>query len=217
MANQKLEQLATENESLKRLLRSLGLHDDFLVAYSNAAWVAPTISQAILKSEDFSQARPCLSPSLSLSLLQPHMPQGTECERVLHSPGLSRPDTLISEQEPQNSIQTDDTLAWELTNFLNDSACLSEQTDGPTDNLDHLTMESLMAQAFTNAVPAYNVSDTTSLCSWAFSLVLKSNLKGYSTTDLDLKLRAGYRHGATPTEGCRIDNKILLNVLAEVM
>lgn len=80
-----------------------------------------------------------------------------------------------------------------------------------------LTMDALMTKAFGNPVTVDDVSDTTTLCSWAFSLLLKSNLKGYSAADLDLKLRAGYRHGVTPTEGCRIDNKVLLNVLAEVV
>ena len=78
-------------------------------------------------------------------------------------------------------------------------------------------MDALMTKAFSNEVTVEDVSDTTTLCSWAFSLVIKSNLKGYSAADLDLKLRVGYRHGATPTEGCRIDNKVLLSVLAEIM
>ena len=78
------------------------------------------------------------------------------------------------------------------------------------------TMDALMTEAFSNAVTAEDVSDTTTLCSWAFALVLKSNLKGYSAADLDIKLRVGYRNGATPTEACRVDNKVLLNVLAEI-
>jgi hypothetical protein len=78
-------------------------------------------------------------------------------------------------------------------------------------------MEALITTALSNTATVDDVSDTTTLCSWAFALVLKSNLRGYSAADLDLKLRAGYRHGVTPTEGCRIDNKVLLNVLAGVM
>lgn len=151
---------------------------------------------------------------------KPHLPQGTNSEqRAQYTPGPSSPDVVNPEQWPQNSIQMDETLSWELSNFLTASICASEslQTDRQADSLGRLTMESLMVQAFSNAVPAEDISDTTSLCSWAFSLVLKNNLKGYSAADLDLKLRAGYRHGATPIEGCRIDNKILLNVLAEVL
>lgn len=70
---------------------------------------------------------------------------------------------------------------------------------------------------FINKVFTEDVSDTTmTLCSWALSLVLKNNVKGYSAADMDLNLRVGYIYGATPTEGLRIDNKILLNVLAEI-
>lgn len=71
-------------------------------------------------------------------------------------------------------------------------------------------------ESFNSTMPAQDTSDLTTLCSLAFSLVLKNNLKGYSTADLDRKLRVGYRRGITPSEGCRVDNKILLNVLAEI-
>jgi hypothetical protein len=74
-----------------------------------------------------------------------------------------------------------------------------------------------MKEAFACAIPAEGTSDTTTLCSLAFPLVLKNNLKGYSAADLDLRLRVGYRLGAAPLEGCRIDNKILFTVLAEIL
>lgn len=59
--------------------------------------------------------------------------------------------------------------------------------------------------------------EDTTLCSVAFSLVMLSNRKGYSAADLDLKLRTGYRYGQTTAGGCRIDNAILLRVLAEIV
>jgi hypothetical protein len=59
--------------------------------------------------------------------------------------------------------------------------------------------------------------EDTTLCSVAFSLVMTSNRKGYSTADLDLKLRAGYRNGYATSEGCRIENRILLRVLTEII
>lgn len=79
-----------------------------------------------------------------------------------------------------------------------------------------MNVDTLMIRAFSNALTAENISETTSLCSWAFSLVIKNNVKGYSAADLYQKLCAGYQFGATPTEGCRVNNKILLGVLAEV-
>lgn len=138
------------------------------------------------------------------------------------------PPTTIHEEQPQHIAgqsadvsalkqasvdwsQSDVPLPWEFSDFHAASASSHVEQFG------QVTMDALMTKAFSNAATADDVSDTTTLCSWAFSLVLKSNLKGYSAADLDLKLRAGYKHGATPTEGCRIDNKILLNVLAEIM
>jgi hypothetical protein len=113
----------------------------------------------------------------------------------------------------------DEPLSWEFSDLFTASTCASEvlQMDVQAESSNHLNMESLLAQAFGDVLTTEVVSDTTSLCSWAFSLVIKNNSKGYSAADLDLKLRMGYRHGATPTEGCRIDNKTLLNVLAEIL
>jgi hypothetical protein len=51
----------------------------------------------------------------------------------------------------------------------------------------------------------------------AISIVLQGNQKGYSPTDLDLKLRAGYRFSAIPPEGYRIENYVLLEVLADIV
>lgn len=86
-------------------------------------------------------------------------------------------------------------------------------------NIEHFgqpSMDALMTRAFSNAFTAEDVSDTTTLCSCAFSLLVKNTLKGYSAEYLDSRLRIRYRDGATPAEGCRVDNKVLLNVLAEV-
>ncbi|KAF1842800.1 uncharacterized protein K460DRAFT_314437 [Cucurbitaria berberidis CBS 394.84] len=217
--DQKLEQLETENKSLKRLLQSLGLRDDFLKVYNNAAHIAPNISRVLLDNESGSQVKLCSPHFLSMNSLQPHLTQiMSHEEQAQCTPGSLGPDVIASTQMSRDSLQLASPLSWELPTFPTASTSASEllQTDVHAEGVGQLTMDSLMIQAFSSAVPAENVSDTTTLCSWAFSLVLKNNLKGYSAADLDLKLRAGYRHGATPTEGCRIDNKILLTVLAEV-
>lgn len=64
--NQKLEELATENRSLKRLLQVLGLRDEFLNAYSNAVRIAPDISWPLLGDEHCAASKDCsaLNPSL---------------------------------------------------------------------------------------------------------------------------------------------------------
>lgn len=57
---------------------------------------------------------------------------------------------------------------------------------------------------------------TTTLCSVAFSMIVKNNRKGYSQPELDLKLRAGYKCGLSASGACRVENKILFQVLAEI-
>ncbi|KAH6637994.1 hypothetical protein C7974DRAFT_151878 [Boeremia exigua] len=208
---QKLEELALENRSLKRLLQVLGLRDEVLDAYSNAVRIAPDISWPLLGNEHHAVSRECSAPNLSLDRLEPHMPPtATHEEHPQHTAGQSA-DISISEREFLDLPQTDVPLPWEFSDFHAASA------SSHIEQYDQVTMDALMTEAFSNTVTADDVSDTTTLCTWAFSLVLKSNLKGYSAADLDLKLRAGYKHGVTPTEGCRIDNKVLLNVLAEIM
>ena len=89
------------------------------------------------------------------------------------------------------------------------------QTDKRFDPLTSFAESNPFNESSNNAALG-EVSDNTTLCSLAFSLVLKNNRKGYSTTDLDIRLRVGYRLGETILEGCRIDNKILFSVLAEI-
>jgi hypothetical protein len=128
---------------------------------------------------------------------------------------------IPAEQSPhffQDLSQADTMLQWEPYNFSATSTFTLEsfQNEIQLQRSAHLTEDTPAAEALSNTMPAGDISDTTTLCSLAFSLLLKNNLKGCSIADLDLKLRVGYRHGATPYEGCRIDNKILLRVLAEI-
>ncbi|KAJ4989595.1 hypothetical protein SVAN01_04972 [Stagonosporopsis vannaccii] len=219
----KLTQLVRENESLKRLLQSLGLGNDFLKAYSKAAQIAPDISRAQLGDESCCQAKACSSSSLSLDILQPDLTQTvTRKPQTEYAPIVSSIDAEARTQDAlqffESLTQVNAVLSWEPFDFPNipTSALEPLQTDIPAESLAQLTGDALSTESFSNTIQAEDVSDTTTLCSSAFSLVLKNNLKGYSAADLDLKLRVGYRCGAAPSEGCRVDNKVLINVLAEI-
>lgn len=69
-SKQKLEELATENRSLKRLLQVLGLRDEFLNAYSNAVRIAPDISWPLLRDEHGAVFKDCSAPTPSLDGLE---------------------------------------------------------------------------------------------------------------------------------------------------
>lgn len=118
---------------------------------------------------------------------------------------------------PEASTYLEDALPWEI-DCPGVSTTVPEplQIGTAADSCSQLTVDSLMIQALSHTPTGEEVSETTTLCSWAFSLVLKSNSKNYNAEDLDRILREGYRCGATPLEGCRIDNKVLLNALAEI-
>lgn len=66
---QKLEELASENRSLKRLLQALGLRNEVLDAYSNAVRIAPDISWPPL-GDDHAVFKYCSAPNPSLDRLE---------------------------------------------------------------------------------------------------------------------------------------------------
>lgn len=55
------------------------------------------------------------------------------------------------------------------------------------------------------------------LCTIALQIVGLCNKKNMNILELDGKLRRGYRNATTPLEGCRVDNRVLLSVLAEII
>ncbi|PGH27411.1 hypothetical protein AJ80_00889 [Polytolypa hystricis UAMH7299] len=57
---------------------------------------------------------------------------------------------------------------------------------------------------------------STMLCSVAYRLIMQCGRGIYDDLELEMKLRHGYRKGRTPFEGCRIENKVLFSVLAEI-
>lgn len=58
--------------------------------------------------------------------------------------------------------------------------------------------------------------EQTTLCSVAYEMVMKHNKKQYNEAELNIKLCKGFRSAQTPLEGCRVENKILFSVLAEI-
>jgi hypothetical protein len=133
---------------------------------------------------------------------------GAESESAVYDP----PDFL------QNPLGIESIPPWELvdlsTNQGSDIGALESMIDLQT--LEQPRPNVPGAEALESPVQPEDISEGTTLCSFAFSLVMKNNKKGYNTADLDLKLRAGYRSGATTSGGCRVDNKILFRVLAEI-
>lgn len=64
---------------------------------------------------------------------------------------------------------------------------------------------------------AGSVNNETTLCSIAFHLVVQCNRAGKDVLELETKLRYGYKLPAVAGEGCRVDNRTLLAVLAELV
>jgi len=54
------------------------------------------------------------------------------------------------------------------------------------------------------------------LCSVAFQILARHNRRGLSDLDIEIRLCAGYIGGTSPSQACRVKNKVLFSVLAEV-
>jgi hypothetical protein len=59
-------------------------------------------------------------------------------------------------------------------------------------------------------------TDGTTACPIAFRLILQNNARGYSIARLESKLLAGYQIAGNESDSCRILNKVLFAVLAEI-
>ena len=58
-------------------------------------------------------------------------------------------------------------------------------------------------------------SGDTTACSVAFSMLLQNNHRGYTTSDMDARLRVGYRRDVMG-EGCSVANTVLFQLLSEI-
>ncbi|CEL07341.1 hypothetical protein ASPCAL10500 [Aspergillus calidoustus] len=65
--------------------------------------------------------------------------------------------------------------------------------------------------------PNNSVNSETTLCSVAFHLIIQCNRTGKDVLQIETRLRTGYKMPTCPGEGCRVDNMILLGVLAELV
>ena len=100
---------------------------------------------------------------------------------------------------------------------------------GPSSNtqtlLESLTLQlippehELCATCSTTSTPSSlnrDSSDSTTACNIAFSMILSNNKRDYKLTDLESRMRAGYQSAMAPGEECRVLNKVLFEVLAEI-
>ncbi|KAH8693647.1 hypothetical protein BGW36DRAFT_383451 [Talaromyces proteolyticus] len=85
----------------------------------------------------------------------------------------------------------------------------------------HLTdFLSVTTQNISGYIPTGLIDDVlqdTTLCTVAIQIVSLCNKKNLNLLELDSKLRHGYRNARAPLEGCRVDNWVLLSVLAEII
>ena len=219
--NPEVHRLIKENNLLKRLLSSMGLGADFLETYAKASDLAPEISAATVQPDNQLCCRKakCSSPenvesilpiTIDPTLLQSFSGIDDTVGAELH---IHSPSPFSQNQRPPENL-----ISWEATldaptYSLSALGMMPEkyQPDSCTPIVQHGRQDST-----TEAPPNTEIVDSTTLCSVAFSMIMKNNRKGYNASELDLKLRTGYRNCSMWSDGCRVENKTLFNVLAEI-
>ena len=199
-----------ELDTLKKLLHALGLDDKFLKAHGRAAQLASTWAQGKQSSEDTNDT--------PFSLPQPTSQFSNELQ-AHPDPILQSIDVGAQHLTPRRSSEhlnpLDTNIPRDLFTLPMDPTFISDSLKPP--NLFSQLHNQSTINLNNSTIPLELESSTTTLCTTAFSLILESNRKGLSATDLDLKLRVGYRFSATPLESCRVDNQVLFDVLAEIL
>jgi len=222
-----IQYLMKENDTLRRLLLSMGLGNDFLAAYINASGVAGDMlknavqsdEQATLddtnccrtdrlpREQDTSASAP-LAEKQALSPLETCLNIDAVDSNLLFQQG----NQLISPRVVETiSLEA----PFDTSSYFGDIES-TWQIQGPSPMTSIAAQGEDKVDTIEGSKIPWDDEDTT-LCSVAFSLIMTSNRKGYSTADLDLKLRVGYRNTHATFEGCRIDNRTLIRVLTEIM
>ncbi|KAL3477437.1 hypothetical protein BJX99DRAFT_125749 [Aspergillus californicus] len=96
-----------------------------------------------------------------------------------------------------NAVQTNDLFSG-LSVLMNDPIAALDNSDGVITGTN-------------------SVNEETTLCSVAFRLVAQCNHNSINSLELETKLRYGYKMPTNVGEGCRVDNRTLLAVLAELI
>ncbi|RHZ70327.1 hypothetical protein CDV55_107782 [Aspergillus turcosus] len=211
------ENLRRENEALRALLASGGLNhdvpghgtaekprevmsDEIQASLSLAANTAPTTIE--LHTGSSALQSPNVIPSFGFPATIPEVADT----------GLAVP--LSVDFTPSQSTDLNTWLDFPGPN-LHEPSVLERQSQ--TRLLDHLSL----AQGITSGdIPIELVDPVlhdTTLCAVAIQIVRRCNMKNLSMLELDDKLRHGYRVARSPLEGCRVNNWVLLTVLAEII
>jgi hypothetical protein len=131
---------------------------------------------------------------------------------------LGNEDAIISQiaEEPNLSPSND-------FHFWNDGQTISEATNpavpttwpsfAPDDQ--PLPMEAACCASIPEKRSINEIEETT-LCSIAFQLVHQFNTKSHDIIEIGLRLWRGFRKESYMGEGCRVDSKLLLEVLNDI-
>jgi len=215
-----LAKATQEVQSLKKLLYTLGLDEAFLEAFSEAQHLAAQFSSNLESITHIgSTPETCFQHIKSLSISELDTSSIVPCQKQAHelySPFGAEIDIQNANMQLNlvDSYAIDASPPWESHDMPAIMTPLAH-TNGGLSLLSPIQENSTDFSPASNGLPA-QLSGSTTLCTTAFSLVLAQNPDGHSSEYLDKKLRAGYRFSTSPLEGCRIQNHVLLEVLAEI-
>ena len=221
-----LQRLQDENRALKRLLGSLGLNDEHLAAFQRASNVAKELSSNHLRDDRVSDMDGLNSGRSTIPIMQ---------DKTLDQSAYFG-TTYLDVSSPTPLDIMGHSSSFDASDHVTDMEHLDTVLASPTTEISSMTptsnlntglsyIEDIMYMPPASSInkpligsdsSTHTTSNTTTLCSVAYAIIMKNNVKGYSPVDIDLKLRVRYQYGASSDESCRVDNKTLFSVLAEV-
>ncbi|KAE8357946.1 hypothetical protein BDV27DRAFT_76486 [Aspergillus caelatus] len=131
---------------------------------------------------------------------------------------LGPPENTILEDIPQLGFDLPLSISPnKCKDFLQDTSCLLTlpETEPDSGSL-RLPEQDVIDTTLSTNLSRDEYQDTT-VCAVALELVMNYNTRNLSISELDMRLRCGYRSARFQWEGCRVDNQVLFAVLAEVM
>ncbi|KAE8140797.1 hypothetical protein BDV38DRAFT_279768 [Aspergillus pseudotamarii] len=132
-------------------------------------------------------------------------------------PLLGPTESTILEDIPQFGFDPPVSISPnKLKDFLQDTSCLPTLPEIEPDSESLLLPEQDVIDTTLSTNVSRNEYQDTTVCAVALELVMNYNTKNLSISELDMRLRCGYRSARFQWEGCRVDNQVLFAVLAEV-
>lgn len=194
-------QLQRENVKLRALLGSLGIGDIQVDSYVNSDAPEPSTEQTPLRH---------LRPKLPSDIVPAHAPVLASLDDVTDSPLPSMPQSLTS------------TVVSSTSSSCCNSACPSAGPEVANTSVASSSTLDMQQPQYCDTFLTYfepilrPTPDNSILCSQAQDLIDQYNIGGQDMQYIGFRLATGFAPEINPGEGCRVNKRLLFEILNEI-